>query len=367
MIIDNQNYRIEAPDSGVLYAFTPTLFTVASKKTAHTKVDMTITGEGGYSYTDSRALYGGSATFDISRALQMMFTEGDVGQVINYDPSNSPTLTNLAKTFTVEWLFSGDTILTISTRTTPLPYDVIFGAMTARTSSLQRRLRWFVNFPQTIDLPLRDGSVITWPAGSVSPFGEEKEDGGSAYFRALQPLPIVSGSAPMHPFEIIITDTERIVGDLQESSIDASIRVTPDRSACGTFLRWVDRLGRRLYWLFRETGRSSDVEQEEEWSRSALRSPLRPYGQVFYPSPDDQALTSADTVTLTAQFVSAEEFDDLSTIASSSFVDIFEGYADGAPLWRRVVVKPGSVSKSYGNTSTFSVSIIEAKVKSPAL
>lgn len=369
MIINDDDYTIEIPNSRVLYCFTPSIFKITSKVRDYTSAEIRVFNED-FIYADERALFGGSASFEISAILQLLFSAKDIEQYIDYDPAaQGITESKLVKSCAVFFRLKAVDGTVISTQN--IAIDAIFGSMTALGSSLSpRTVRWFEHFPQTIDLPLQDGSQIVWGHSAITPYGSSKETGGSTYYPALVKLPIVDEEAPSRsPFIMKVTDTEIISGDRQLSGQEVDMRIIPDFRRCGTYLRWVDQHGRRQYYLFAETARKTEVAQEEEWNSGEMISPLSYVGGFNMPTRERQALSSSDTITLTAQFVGPEEAELLKSLASSSFVDMYDGYdtSRGGYMWHRVMVVAGATSKEYERLNSFSVTIKEAAVISPHL
>lgn len=363
--ITTEEYSIEYPNK-VVYAFTPALVRVTSL-VGHLKARIEVAGADVGSYYETRDLRNGSATFDISRFLQLLYIDNaadfrNISYVDVENSSASPTVLEAQ----VSVSFSGGVADVFAE---DMMFDVVWGVMTSsERSTPPERLRWFVNFPQTIHLALRDSSALVWGDYVYEPLADPKETGGSQYFRKEWVLPAVPSwmgyiQESSNPIRFGIYDTEVVSGDYITKGNFTCI-VTPDFSQCGVYLRWIDELGRYQYFLFRETGYTTTSKEVEKWESGEMVNPLTFDNTVNVPTTKRQLLSRQHSRTLTAQGVNEDEVKLLRTLIASPVVEEYAGEDEnGIPQWRKVSIKAGNIADTFEHVQNVVVTIEEAVIQ----
>lgn len=309
---------------------------------------------------DERAVFNGQCTFDIQRALQMLFAEAEHSR-IGYGEAFTDSPLKATAQVAVYTLAAS-----VMTTYTTFSIDTIWGAISARESSggIMRR-KWFVRYPFTVDVFAKNGTsfdVLIDGKQSDIIFYNHNEDaeGATPYHRyLLNPARVIDPSTvarSVHiavPHSLVLKNDEEVVG-MVGYTLDI------DRSANGVYLRWIDQQGRYCYYLFKEIGSASTVSASSTWERNDMNVPTAYIDGMNIETSVRQSLSRKKTRSLGAKLVDSETYDFLLTLAQSVVVDIFDGYdANDAPLWHRVNIVAGSYEKTTKHYQDFIFSIEE--------
>lgn len=325
-------------------------------------------------YTETRVLRNGAATFDISRYMQMAFIDKHLGYGAEQGANPSQLSQNVS---VVVKLTALDGVQT----TNALSFDVMvlygyIGIGQTNGGGVRKR-KWFINYPQTLDMYINKGSQInssvktaqgnsnTYIANNV-----QSESYVQASIRLSKPLSFDDTSTKG---EVWSENTAYINGDsVAYGKTTYSLDI--DRSTSGVYLRWLDHFGHWCYYLFRVTGRNYTTKAEESWQDGILRDSLKADNGVFIASGQTmQQMSHTERLSLGAKLVDAETFDYLLSLASSPIVEVLvnaeEYQADNSttPLWERVNIVGGSYARTGAPLQDFVVSIARTAQKSQML
>lgn len=344
------------------FAFVPAIVRFTSAASSDiTGFRLIIASDGGTVVVkDERLVFNGQCTFDIQRALQMLFAEVEHSR-IGYGEAFTDSPLKATAQVTIYALVSS-----VATEMGRFGIDAIWGTISARESSggIMRR-KWFVRYPFTVDVFAKNGTsfdvLIDGKQSDIMFYNHDEDaEGATPYHRyLLNPARVIDPSTVAHSVHIAVPHSLVLKND-EEAVGMVAYTLDIDRSANGVYLRWIDQQGRYCYYLFKEIGSASTVSTSSTWERNDMNVPTAYIDGVNVETSVRQSLSRKKTRSLGAKLVDSETYDFLLTLAQSVVVDVFDGYdANDAPLWHRVNIVAGSYEKTTKHCQDFIFSIEE--------
>lgn len=321
----------------------------------------------GRTYTEYRNVYNLEVVFDVRRFMQTAFAELNL-DVVDYNGGMWTRNYNF-RTISAVVTYTDNNNATVVVAS--FSVDSVFGNIERGESTGGNvRRRWFVNYPFTLDFYCRRGGMFDLVVdGAQRPgvnFPQEQilsTTTASGYSRALlnvkeliDPFTIERAFRLSQPFGYVSKNDVETEGIL---TYNVEVDRTPANAEKRVYLRWIDNQGRFCYWLFKDLG-TSDAVAASSFVSADIINP------VIYTSGKNrgtevrQSFARTKTRTLGAKSVDRETFDFLLTLASSPFVDIFDGYDDNdVPQWHAVNVSAATISKSTKPRQDFIIAVVE--------
>lgn len=358
--IYENGYRIVYPNE-MAYSGMPMIVQVSN---ADNYIGAGITIKVGEDYhTETRTIYNGGVTFDISRYAQMAF----VGK------SLAPTYDNILTASATAQPISASLVLTDTDGNTSesIAFDILalygyIGIQQTNGGGVRTR-KWFANFPQSFDIYATPDTIVLVETEHGSLLFEDSID--------AENLNAVSVALTPNNYDASYTEGERsayiyaqpssyLNGDSQIIG-DTTYKLSVERCKQGVYLRWLDHFGHWCYYLFRATGRNYATSEEQTWQDSILRNELAPdeRGVLLASGQTNRQLASQESISLGAKLVDAETFDYLLSLASSPIVEVLanaEEYVNApttTPLWERVSIVAGSYARTGAPLQDFEFTI----------
>ena len=324
----------------------------------------------GRTYTEYRNVYNLEVVFDIRRFMQTAFAELDI-DAVNYNGGMwvaNPNFRTISAVVTYTDTDNNNATIVVAS----FSVDTVFGNIERGESTGGNiRRRWFVNYPFTLDFYCRRGEMFDLVVDGVQRPGvnfpnnsaPENLPTASGYVRRLlnvkeliDPFTIDKNFRLTQPFGYVTKNDVESAGIV---TYDVDIDRPPADCKKGVYLRWIDNQGRFCYWLFKDLG-TSDAVAASSFVSADIINP------VIYTSGKNrgtevrQSFSRTKTRTLGAKSVDRETFDFLLTLASSPFVDIFDGYDDNdVPQWHAVNVSAATIGKSTKPRQDFTIAVVE--------
>ena len=321
----------------------------------------------GRTYTEYRNVYNLEVVFDIRRFMQTAFAELNL-DVVNYNGAMWTRNYNF-RTIAAVVTYTDDNNATVVVAS--FSVDSVFGNIERGESTGGNvRRRWFVNYPFTLDFYCRRGEMFDLVVdGAQRPgvnFPQEQilsTTTASGYSRALlnvkeliDPFTIEHAFRLSQPFGYVSKNDVETEGIL---TYNVEVDRTPAKAEKRVYLRWIDNQGRFCYWLFKDLG-TSDAVAASSFVSADIINPVIYNGGMNRGTEVRQSFARTKTRTLGAKSVDRETFDFLLTLASSPFVDIFDGYdANDVPQWHTVNVSAATISKSTKPRQDFTIAVVE--------
>lgn len=232
------------------------------------------------------------------------------------------------------------------------PYErtAYFGAYAFDEEQQQwrRTMRWFANFPQTLETIAAAGGA--WQVSNDGgPYGAQTPITTSGIV-SINPATAFAGMVEKGDWLVEVTPNDVNVFD---ATFDATftniiaiyqqvLHVIKDTRKCGYFLRWVDRQGLLQSYLF-----ARGTESVKASEGQALTIDTEQAG-LYYPNIVRSERTGIEkTRKVCAPLVPEEEARVVQSIGTAAVCDLFIGYTDaGAALWLPVQVKAGTLTIS---------------------
>ena len=335
--------NISYPDA-ICFAFNPMLIKVTGN--SYTKMTVTVaTSAQGAGYTETRYPNSdGHCWADMESYAQGFFDKWTWGDL-------SPTAvqkTGLGMTvyYTVK-LYSGS-----SSETHTLNSYVIWGSMVSgETYNGYRRLKWFTNFPFSIGLYAnQSGRVALCNDGSPTTTKQLNSAGvwnvpltsyAANKFITIQDY----GGATFTP-TTFDDSFDLTFSQLASAQGQVVMRVDLDKQTNeGIYLRWIDRHGFYVYYLFKR----GDEQRKVETGGNFIRENMMQYDDVYgYSSGNgrQQWMDRNDVQPLCVPLVDKETWDFLFGVCCSPIVDMFVGYnSNNIPKWKPVRVQAGTYTR----------------------
>ena len=358
--IYTNGYRIEYPNE-LAYAGMPMIVRVAD---ANNYIGVGITIKVGEDYhTETRTLYNGGATFDIARYAQMAYINKALGYTLGEDNTSTKS-SPLSESMQVVVSLTNSASATI----TALSFQLIalYGYIgIGQTNGAERKRKWFVNYPQSLDFYVRQGADVLLSLEDDEYYNlEEIIDGVAQIYIDISRRQVPATFKRDYAVGIAEGEAVYISGDtLIEGDIRYYLEI--DRSTSGVYLRWLDHLGQWCYYLFRPTGRNYTSKEVQSWQDGVLRDTLTPENGVYVESAQaHRQYSQQESISLGAKLVDAETFDFLLTLTNSPIVEVltnateYQANNNTTPLWERVAVVGGSYARTNAPLQDFTVSIV---------
>lgn len=353
-------YRIVYPNR-LAYSGMPALVSIADA-TAYDGVGITIKVGEEY-YSEARTLYGGSATFDISRYLQMAFLNKELAPQYGGEPIKESALGQEVSAVVQLSNASGESLTALSFDTLALFGYIAYGQV---NGGARHRKLW-ANFPQTFDFFINNSSEIyvefedNYQDYNTVAWGDYKQASVEVA------IPGTAKSAELYADGVIYLNGAT---EVQGHTV---YRLSVDRSKSGVYLRWIDHLGQWCYHLLRCTGNNYTTKELQTWAIGELRDGIEPTNGVLQ-SGDflHQQLSRQQTISLGAKLVDADTFDYLLSLTNSPRVEMLLNAEDyqtknAQPIWERVNIVAGSYARTGAPLQDFVVSIAKTANKTQML
>lgn len=321
----------------------------------------------GRTYTEYRNVYNLEVVFDVRRFMQTAFAELNL-DVVNYNGGMWTRNYNF-RTISAVVTYTDNNNATFVVAS--FSVDSVFGNIERGESTGGNvRRRWFVNYPFTLDFYCRRGEMFDLVVDGVQRpgvnFPQEQilsTTTASGYSRALlnvkeliDPFTIEHAFRLSQPFGYVSKNDVETEGIL---TYNVEVDRTPAKAEKRVYLRWIDNQGRFCYWLFKDLG-TSDAVAASSFVSADIINPVIYNGGMNRGTEVRQSFARTKTRTLGAKSVDRETFDFLLTLASSPFVDIFDGYdANDVPQWHTVNVSAATISKSTKPRQDFTIAVVE--------
>jgi len=321
----------------------------------------------GRTYTEYRNVYNLEVVFDVRRFMQTAFAELNL-DVVDYNGGMWTRNYNF-RTISAVVTYTDNNNATVVVAS--FSVDSVFGNIERGESTGGNiRRRWFVNYPFTLDFYCRRGGMFDLVVdGAQRPgvnFPQEQilsTNTASGYSRALlnvkeliDPFTIEHAFRLSQPFGYVSKNDVETEGIL---TYNVEVDRTPANAEKRVYLRWIDNQGRFCYWLFKDLG-TSDAVAASSFVSADIINPVIYNGGMNRGTEVRQSFSRTKTRTLGAKSVDRETFDFLLTLASSPFVDIFDGYDDNdIPQWHAVNVSAATISKSTKPRQDFTIAVVE--------
>lgn len=356
-VIVSSSYVVEYPES-LAYAGNPLIVKVR-KSTDGTKdiagASITINVGDEY-YVEERECYKNEAIFDISRYALMAF----IDKKLEYEAGGCKVkISDLSQTVKVAVSLTYSDGTTTNALTTDI--EALYGYITpSQVNGGNRKRKWFVNFPMTLDFYGEEGvSIYVNTYEGDDYFDVPTINGTSQLCADISRYQLPDGAT------IAFVRSEGNSVYLEGKNIrryDNEYKLDIDRSTSGIYLRWLNHLGQWCYYLFQVRGRNYTTKETKSWQDGILRDALTPENYVYLQSGQMKPQYSQqESISLGAKLVDEEIYDFLLTITNSPLVDVLinaESYRNGdMPKWERVSVVPGSYARTNAHLQDFAVSI----------
>lgn len=364
----NNGYNIQYPNE-LAYAGMPVIVKISDANN-YAGVGVTVKVGNNY-FTETRTLFGGAATFDISRYLQMAFIGKELG--VEYGgkqvaKNNLSQRVEVAVQLTTE---DGSTENALSFYIRALYGYIAYG----QTNGGVRYRKLFANYPQTFDFYFTPNTDISlrFDGGEAQDVNYTNDilevEQRSVELSRWWSVPENANTAVLYAIH-----TTYLNGDVVIVEGESEYRLTIDRCKSGVFLRWLDHFGQWCYYLFRTTGQNFTTKEVNTWQNGELRNSAEPIDYVVKSSDFlQQQLSQQHTLSLGAKLVDADTFDFLLSLTSSPRVEMLinaEEYQDDnttTPIWERVNIVAGSYAKTSAHLQDFVVSIARTAQKTQML
>lgn len=301
-----------------------------------------VAGVGRFTYR----VYNRKAVADIAEMVRAKFGNMRGGEAIN--PANrSVSVAVKVLNTSLATLFSF-TMTAFWGALEPFERTAFFGAYAfdENDQMWHRSVRWFDNFPMSIETIASTGSHYMI-AEDGNPYGAPVNISPTKVV-SIDPSNELAGVSEFANIlvEVVPNDTNVFDAtfDFTFTNIIAlyqqEIKVYRDNSACGYFLRWIDRQGILQYYLFERGTISEKSSDGESFDVPTIRA------GVAYPDiirTERKAIEKS--MKIAALLVPIEEARAVVSIGTASVVDLYVGKSEkGEDLWLPVNVKAGTLS-----------------------
>jgi len=125
---------------------------------------------------------------------------------------------------------------------------------------------------------------------------------------------------------------------LADTDVLTRLVVRPEKD--GRYLRWIDRHGLLMYYLFTAGTTSTKTEPSDDTVDATGE-----YGGMYFEAVRTREIESSVSITCGAAHLNAETFNQVSSILDACHVDLFLGYTRGGrEIWQPVNVEGGTVT-----------------------
>lgn len=351
----------------IAFCFSPMMISVIQSGAVMTGSKVKIKKSTGVYWEESREPINGAVEFDVSKYAQMLF---------NLD--NVSALSNLMKVYESALIKDVEIIIEVSTASATnslnINIETIWGALSEdEVFGGHRNITWFTKFPFTVNVMCKNGSYF-----NVMSDGENNDQVFSIADESVAPLDhelheyIVDirnlFGKPKRELYIASPFCAKVQDDVLSTSVQ-SYRMKIDNSEEGLYLRWIDRQGRYCYWLFKQNGKNTKIEEEFRYNKIG--------DQSFNSSGTCNSLTyqakktGVDVLTAFAPMVYKDEKEYLHQILTSPIVDLYKGtkIVNGIDVdkWTRVNIASGTFGTEKKNYQDFMIQIELSQKQSQGL
>lgn len=337
--------RIDYPNSvAFMYSRQPVIVTFPGGAAGVTSVAVKLTCPlTGRTHTESRAPYSSSIEFDISRIMQLLAT--DVDHITKRFEDEEGT--SLSERFELAVSY------TIGQTTTQLLTAEIVGMYGALDQGeiygedTQRRL--WLHFPQTFNLWTDEddsqGFTVfdTYVLANPRPIAPCNEYDLMQVLQDRDRTALIEKLRNGTPCSLKLSFRNIIAEGTERPGSTRRIRLIPDCSPDGTYLRWLNRRGEMSYWLFTESKLRVTTSVADTFVRYYQGDPSTPELCIFQ-NPQKASYREAREMVLGAVGLSRDEYDDLCDLATSPVVERLMPDTDPI-LWQRVNVVAGTFER----------------------
>lgn len=366
----------------LLFIYSPQIVSVTI--TEHTgsleglPVSFTITNSPngtGRSYTETRNIHNNTVELDIARILQLL--SADVEGFFDRSATEQATSKPLHYGLSISYRDGYSTTRILAMRSGESgSLEGVYGALDpGETYGDEIHRRLWVNFPQTFHARRVPSGALLYVSPFLNVETTPEQTGAECQY-----LDIVAKHEDVSSFvnvRNITTTWDRVMRDGKTEEVYArAIRVSPDFSkpGSGVYLRWIDRHGETMSWLFCRSKQSVKTVLRENFTTHYSGDPLSPgrYGRLRNPMKAEYS--EARELTMGCGDLSAEEFDAVCSLATSPVVEMLvsgsPAPADVDPLlkdrlfppyvWQRVNIAPGTFARGNQRTTpnTYSIEFI---------
>ena len=309
-------------------------------------------------YTINATALGGECYLDIQEYCQSMFDPMVFG--VDYSQTKEITPQGETLSFMVEADVGNDTY-----NFTFLSF-VVWGALKSCGEDFRemRTVTWFKNFPWVYSVFLQGGTNILFSYNNQPNWADSILTTGIYNFN---PSTLQDGARYWVIYEYN--------GVLQQATFDttfdltfwldnggsqlAILRIDFDADADeGYYLRWIDRRGYWMHWLFKGGDEQRAVAAIREFQRNALVNYDLGWGWRRG-SGRRQAMSRADIVPLCAPLVNSQTFDILQDVTTSPIVELYCGDdGNNDPVWVDVGVQAATYTKNRDDLQDFAMNLI---------
>ena len=336
--IDGHYYQIDYPER-IAFAYNNNAIVFSSNDDSAFKYSVTVQDNAGYqeARTIEIASFNHFAKADISLLFQLLF---ETTVIINRDIKATVTIKRGSTTITSFECMVLFAVMNVGDR---LQNFGIFSNPNAE--HYERHITWFANFPFNISLLGINGATVykrydNMPYGTGQAIGSTTEG-----IQDITPDP----DTVQNKFVIKIkqgesTSTFDDTFDytfFRLGSEDTIIVAERNNAKCGYYFRWLDNRGFWMQYLF-DKGFVETTTETDGTSRSFYDE----YNGITFESKRLLGIDTTRTIKCCASSLDPERYEDVATIASAAYVDMYLGRTDlGQDIWIPCNVKPATHSK----------------------
>lgn len=356
-ITENGSYTLTYPNAWH-FAFVPALFDIAEQSGADFTADILITA-GGRIFKEVRESFGGRLTFDLSRFMQMAFSNLDPS-VVDYTPyfERSP----LTRSVNVTYVITGPQYSVSGAFDTTAVWGALYRGQS--TAGIRPRVQ-FGSLPFSLDFYRGEEEGVF--VGDIDFPYHGGTEGVTDKVLFIADIANEAGLTDGEQVKVFVQRSLTIEDGQVKQPSEAGYMVRYKACEDGVYLRWIDGRGDYCYYLFTETANSTAITAES-WQRHEMLDPTIYIQGVNVATNVRQSFASQVSRTLTAKLVERGIFEMLASLATSPVVDEFDGYdEEGLPLWHRVNVSANNIDRGAQDLQDFNVVILEPTQKTQEL
>lgn len=353
---------VQTPDALLfMYSPQPVIVETPDAPDASSYIEVTVTSmETRKSHTEKRFFHNGAVEFDVSRTMQLLAQP--VEKVLSRVDFGGRY--GLAERFKLEIGFRDyDGILYPLTS-----YDDIqamYGALDQGESysakKVQRRL--WLNYPQTFSLQRASDGFLGFMTPDGDMFETPRTDEPENIEASLVDSMNYSGAGALvdklyagSSMELMVTRRYRVADGEAVDEFYSFMTVVPDTCRSGVYLRWLNREGGVSYWLFQRSQQRTTAAVRSSHEAFIEGNPAAPVKNI-YQSPRKADYREARELVLGAVGLSADEYDDLCSLAVSPAVEMLvldrdpDVRLEGPQKWMQVTVTASTYARDIRRTT----------------
>ena len=355
---------------GLLFMYSPNVIRVEATDLAQSveglPVSFRISSSTGLAFTESRDFHSSAVELDISRLLQLLSPE--VGEFFDR-PLDKGAHFGASYRIDLTYKDANGTEHFLGEFTVDDGLEGVYGSIEPGETyggTVHRRL--WVNVPQTFYVRKASGKVGFTDPKLDAPLQTAGFSGYECPYLDIVASKLGSTIYDASPYinrRSLTTTWDKVLseGDATAAST-REIRITADYSkpGDGIYLRWINRQGETLYWLFRRSKETVKTGVRESFTVATPADRLAPNSYGRFHNPRRVEYSETRELTIGSDDVSAEEFAELCSLATSPVVEML---LSGSPApssmpaepelkdrlfppyrWMRVNIAPGTFSRS---------------------